>query len=80
MTPEQFCYWLQGFVELSGDCLPTQEQWKSIREHMQTVFQKVTPPVFGGPVTSNRSQLEEYIEAHRREYQNPFSGPLAPKC
>lgn len=47
MTPEQFCYWLQGFVELSGDIPPTAEQWKSIREHIQTVFKKVTPPVLG---------------------------------
>jgi hypothetical protein len=45
MTPEQFCYWLQGFSELSGDNPPTPEQWKSIREHIATVFKKVTPPV-----------------------------------
>jgi hypothetical protein len=45
MTPEQFCYWLQGFAELSGDNPPTPEQWKSIREHIATVFKKVTPPV-----------------------------------
>ncbi|QIC87519.1 hypothetical protein F0336_14145 [Serratia liquefaciens] len=48
MTPEQFTYWLQGFVELHGD-LPTDDQWKSIKEHLQTVFVKVTPPVLGGP-------------------------------
>jgi hypothetical protein len=42
MTPEQFTYWLQGFVELHGE-LPTSEQWKSIKEHLQTVFVKVTP-------------------------------------
>lgn len=44
MTPEQFCYWLQGFGELSSEP-PTPEQWKSINEHLQTVFKKVTPPV-----------------------------------
>lgn len=43
MTPEQFCYWLQGFAELSGE-QPTPEQWKAIREHLQTVYHKVTPP------------------------------------
>lgn len=45
MTPEQFVYWLQGFVELSGAGAPTPEQWKAIREHLATCFNKVTPPV-----------------------------------
>lgn len=44
MTPEQFAYWLQGFVELHGE-LPNEEQWESIKEHLQTVFRKVTPPL-----------------------------------
>lgn len=44
MTAEQFAYWFQGFVELNGSP-PTEAQWQSIREHLQTVFQKVTPPV-----------------------------------
>ncbi len=43
MTPEQFCYWLQGFTELTTQGSPTIEQWKSINEHLQTVFKKVTP-------------------------------------
>lgn len=44
MTPEQFAYWFQGFAELSPTP-PTPEQWQSIREHVATVFKKVTPPV-----------------------------------
>lgn len=65
MTPEQFAYWLQGFAELSGVAIPTVEQWQSIREHLATVFEKVTPPVrvdgngsaFAGPA---RNQLNTY--------------------
>ncbi len=53
MTAEQFSYWLQGFVELGGD-MPTEAQWKSIREHLATVFQKVTPPV-GDPDALQRA-------------------------
>jgi hypothetical protein len=45
MTPEQFCYWLNGFTELNK-ANPTTEQWNSIREHLSTVFKKVTPPVY----------------------------------
>jgi hypothetical protein len=42
MTPEQFCYWLQGYVEITGQ-EPTIEQWQIIKDHLQTVFNKVTP-------------------------------------
>lgn len=44
MTAEQFAYWFQGFAELSPTP-PTQAQWDSMREHVATVFKKVTPPV-----------------------------------
>jgi len=42
MNAEQFAYWLQGYAELS-ECPPTAEQWQSIRDHLATVFKKVTP-------------------------------------
>jgi hypothetical protein len=46
MTPEAFAYWLQGFAELNPSLeQPTPEQWKSITEHLKTVFVKVTPEV-----------------------------------
>lgn len=44
MTAEQFTYWLQGYAELN-EAPPSAEQWQSIREHLATVFTKVTPPV-----------------------------------
>lgn len=44
MTSEQFAYWFQGFAELS-ETPPTQAQWDSMREHVSTVFKKVTPLV-----------------------------------
>lgn len=48
MTPEQFTYWLQGFAEIN-DTVPTEAQWKSIKEHLELVFKKITPAY--GPVT-----------------------------
>lgn len=42
MTPEQFTYWLQGFVEVAKR-MPTPEEWQQIVDHLQTVFHKVTP-------------------------------------
>jgi len=44
MTAENFTYWLQGFMELTdGQSRPTEQQWKMIREHLNLVFDKVTP-------------------------------------
>ncbi len=74
MTLEQFAYWLQGFVELGKGAAPTPEQWKSIREHLDTVFKKVTPPV-GEPPKAIESDLHrslrEFAE-RQRQTQNPL--------
>lgn len=42
MNSEQFTYWLQGYAEICGT-EPTAEQWQVIKDHLQLVFQKVTP-------------------------------------
>lgn len=44
MTPEQFCYWLQGIAEAGNtNVQPTPAQWTIIKDHLQLVFKKVTP-------------------------------------
>lgn len=43
MTPENFCYWLQGFFEMGGGAQGlTPEQVAMVREHLQLVFTKET--------------------------------------
>jgi hypothetical protein len=42
MTELQFCYWLQGYFELSGTKEVSPEQVKIIQEHLALVFRKVT--------------------------------------
>ena len=42
MTPEQFCYWLQGRAELVPTP-PNEAEWTAIRDHLAAVFKKVTP-------------------------------------
>lgn len=64
MTPEQFCYWLQGFAEITQNGKnfgngPQPHEWKIIVDHLQLVFKKETPnyhdysikatPVFDSP-------------------------------
>lgn len=56
MTPEQFCYWLQGFMEVSGAEKIDPKQLAVIKEHLQTVFNKVTTvSVTDGVIGSSRS-------------------------
>lgn len=45
MTPEQFCYWLQGLFELreNSDAPLSARQTQVVQDHLQLVFQKVTP-------------------------------------
>jgi len=40
MTPEQFCYWLNGHFDLSDFDALTPKQVKVIREHLDMVFDK----------------------------------------
>lgn len=71
MTPEQFCYWMQGFVELGGGSPPTTEQWDSIGKHLQQVFNKVTPPVRQSP---NAPKVDP-SKVNQFDRQNPWSNP-----
>lgn len=43
MTPEQFVYWLQGFVEISGKKELDETQLKIVQDHLDLVLIKVTP-------------------------------------
>lgn len=42
MNAEQFCYWLNGFFELSKNGPITADQAAVIKEHLNLVFNKVT--------------------------------------
>ncbi|MDH5219214.1 MAG: hypothetical protein OEX19_16030 [Gammaproteobacteria bacterium] len=43
MTPEQFCYWLQGTMEIMNPESLNAKQIQIIKDHLQLVFNKVTP-------------------------------------
>lgn len=76
MEAQQFCYWLQGFAELSGDAMPTQEQWDSIREHLAAVFHKVTPPV-KAPAKTNLPDLSDFFKQAEKQ-QDKSHWPASP--
>ena len=54
MTPENFCYWLNGYVDLVGYA-PTEAQWECIKDHLILVFKQEVKPV-------SPTVIEEYKE------------------
>lgn len=49
MKTRDFCYWLQGFFEISGTKLETltEEQVKMIKSHLKLVFRHEIDPSMG---------------------------------
>jgi hypothetical protein len=43
MEAIQFCYWLQGALELGQQKALTEEQVKIVQDHLNLVLKKVTP-------------------------------------
>lgn len=43
MTPENFAYWLKGFIEISETKTLNEKQTQIIKDHLDLVFNKVTP-------------------------------------
>lgn len=42
MTPENFCYWLQGFLELQKPQTMAEWQVDEIAKHLKSVFENKT--------------------------------------
>lgn len=51
MTPENFCYWLQGYLEISGNENLIEAQVKIVKDHLDLVLEKKTP-TYGGRTRS----------------------------
>jgi len=43
MNTEQFCYWLQGFIEIVSPRGLSEIQTQIVKDHLQLVFNKLTP-------------------------------------
>jgi len=41
MTAKEFCYWLQGSIELNGSKEFNKEQTKIIKRHLNMVFEHI---------------------------------------
>jgi len=50
MTARDFCYWLQGYFELTGFDTLNEVQVKQVKAHLGMVFRHEIDPSFGPPV------------------------------
>jgi len=77
MTPENFVYWLQGFLELSHQTSLDEIQTKVIRDHLALVFEKKTPtyilpkpnfpcspPLMGDTIQSGHDYIVDLSHTH----------------
>lgn len=61
MDPIHFAYWLKGYAEIHG-APPSAAQWQIINDHLDLVFNKVTPDrqPHGAPL-SGRAPSTDWI-------------------
>ncbi len=74
MTPEAFCYWLQGALELGDMKEMSPEEVKIIKDHLKLVFDKLTP-TYGlntAPITMPPA-LRPFLEGVGGAQQAPYT-------
>lgn len=79
MTPRDFVYWLQGFLELSGSTALTVKQVNMIKKHMALVLTNVTDePSTEDAGTKPLTAQEELAEELRRQAADSECAPFGP--
>lgn len=76
MTSRDFCYWLQGFFELSpavGEL--SQQQVEQIRNHLHMVFAHEIDPSFGDKL---KQQLLSEIHDAKQDGKQDVNAPTSP--
>lgn len=77
MTSRDFCYWLQGFFELTNFGNPatiTEQQLIQIKNHLNLVFKHEIDPSFG-------EEQEELNKIHNQHLWNqPNPGDTLVRC
>ena len=73
MNETEFCYWLQGFFELSNSNMLSSKQVQQIKDHLDLVFTKVTPD----RNTKNKNSKNKLKEEPKLTLANlDFDSPL----
>jgi hypothetical protein len=70
MNERDFCYWLQGFFEIHESNEVDEKQIQIIKDHLKTVFEKVTPDRSAEQVKEDALKA---IEAARKSMEASMS-------
>lgn len=76
MTSRDFCYWLQGFFEVSKPIRIDDQQLEMIKRHLNLVFKHEIDPSFGSDPTY-QAELSDIHDGN--SHLNFNSNPLM-KC
>ncbi|SEN71653.1 hypothetical protein SAMN05216404_106174 [Nitrosospira multiformis] len=76
MTPEQFCYWLQGRAEMQPNNPPSAEEWKIIADHLKLVFKKETPVRLPAPGPSELKRAQDDLKKNLWPNVQPNINPF----
>ena len=89
MKPRDFCYWLQGHLEIdapNGVSELSREQVQVIQDHLDLVFKKVTPDRKKVAEPISREDVAEQFKTPKWDFLNPkphaphiFPEPFYPK-
>jgi len=78
VSPENFCFWLNGYLELSGSKTLSGGQVNIIKEHLQLVFTPATQTA-----TMSGEEIREFVKEakdsfykHEYELNKPKTGGL----
>lgn len=82
MTSRDFCFWLQGFFELTGEVGMSKEQTETVQRHLSLVFTHEIDPSMGGVKVQDKlnslhqSPLQEAVS----HLTQPQDGPIKYRC
>ena len=72
MYSQDFCYWLQGYFEISGAEELNKEQIEIIKNHLNLVFRhEIDPQHEGDPV-----ELQNIHDGNNPQWPHPAGDPL----
>ena len=85
MTPENFVYWLQGFLEISDTESISEKQVQIIQDHIDLVLTKVTPDrKFDIPVREtqkkDKSSISDFITRYMKQQDEKAILPPTVYC
>lgn len=77
MSASHFVAWLQGYIEISGGDGIDQDRWKMIKEHLQLVFEKVTPELGELDPPCEDQVINDIVDAWKKKKETrPWSNPI----